>query len=155
MKFHLRDLFWLILVAAFCTLWLRDRYQLNKLAEAQARAAAAERQVLQFMLQSQVQNFGPPSPNPPPNFAPNFVPAPPPVLSTELPASGAGEDGENSDKKSLPNSPREADESATESNSKLGQTSVPKRGENATSKSAAANLRMCVFPGENSQRNRT
>jgi hypothetical protein len=141
----------LVVVAAFFALWLRDRIELNKLTEAQARATAAERQVLQFMMQLQTQNFGPPMQNSAPNFAPPSQPI--------LPAGGAGEDGENSDtisdEKSVPNSPRDADESAAQSNSKLQQTNVPKRGEIATSESAAAKTRICVFPGENSHLNRT
>jgi|GEM_PF-4129763 len=96
MKFHLRDLFWLVLVAAFCSLWLRDRMRLNELAEEQARAAANERQAIQFMYQLQTQNFGP------------TTPKQVPLLTTD----GAGDSAENSGAILSPNPPRESEEPA-------------------------------------------
>ena len=78
MKFSLRDLFWLTLVAACCVMWWQDRTQLNRFKADQANEAERANQIARFY----VQVYGSQNATNQVNTAPGL---------TVVPASAAGE----------------------------------------------------------------
>jgi hypothetical protein len=62
MKFSIRDLFWLMLLAACCVMWWLDRGRLSRLQEDVARREAEERaltaRLFQFMATTQTTRAG-------------------------------------------------------------------------------------------------